>query len=508
MEVNMNIFSRLPKKLIAGVAIIAAIAGITSAAVAGFGPDRPTKTYEGPGTAGFDYPVFNSFVNVPEYGDERNFLTGKYPGGTFLTDPLAQVKQDEELTLQVLVHNNADPKYNADGSGFAKDTTVRIALPTGMAKNQVATAYIDASNTNPKQVTDTLDFGAFNGGFFELDYVEGSAKVYGNYINTTLSDDIVTNGVTIGTRSLNGTVEGCFDQEILVTIKVKVKMPHYTLKKEVRLESESTTSYADTKNASLSDTLVWKMTFTNIGLTKLEDVKFIDPIPENMSIIPGTIKVYNASNPSGYTVPDSAIQMNGRQIEMILGDYAASGNAFVYFKTKTDRNTADICGTVAQTNTAYVQPSGLIAISDSATVSVNTGKECDSTKPSYSCTALVTKLGGREIKVTTNVVTSPAGAVNVKNYEYNFGDGSSKFLTDKNVVNHKYAKDGTYNISVVVTFSVNGVDKTAICNTNVTFASTPPVLPDTGAGSLYGLFAGISVVGATLHRLWTVRRVR
>lgn len=503
----MNIFSRIPKKLIAGLVGIAAIAGITSAAVAGFGPDRPTKSYEGPGTAGFDYPVFNSFVNVPEYGDERNFFTGKYPSGTFLTDPLAQVNQDDELTLQILVHNNADPKYNADGSGYAKDTTVRVALPTGMAKNQTATAYIDASNTNPKQITDTLDFGAFNGGFFELDYVEGSAKVYGNYINTSVSDEIVTTGVKVGTRSLNGTVEGCFEEEVLVTLRVKVKMPHYTLKKEVRLDSESTSSYADTKNASMSDTLVWKMTFTNIGLTKLEDVKFIDPIPEHMSIIPGSIKVYNASNPSGYSVPDSAIQMSGRQIEMILGDYAASGNAYVYFKTKTDRNTSDMCGNVAQTNTAYVQPSGLIAISDSATVSVATGKTCSSTQPTYSCSTSVTKLGGREVRINTSTSTSPAGSVSVKNYEYNFGDGTQKLLTDKNVVNHTYQTDGTYNISVVVTFTVNGLDKTAICSASVSFVPTPPVLPNTGSSNLYGLFAGITVAGALVHRLWTVRKL-
>lgn len=249
------------------------------------------------------------------------------------------------------------------------------------------------------------------------------------------------------------------------------------------------------------------MTFTNIGLTKLEDVKFIDPIPENMSIIPGTIKVYNASNPDGYSVPDSAIQMNGRQIEMILGDYAATGNAFVYFKTKTDRNTADICGTVAQTNTAYVRPNGLIAISDSATVSVNTGKQCSSTTPSYSCSVNTTKLIGREVKFTVITATSPAGAVSVKNYEYNFGDGSTKFLTDKSVASHTYAKDGSYKMDVVVTFTVNGVDKTAICSANVTFAPTPTVLPNTGAGNLYGLFAGISIVGALMHRIWTVRRV-
>lgn len=34
---------------------------------------------------------------------------------------------------------------------------------------------------------------------------------------------------------------------------------------------------------------------------------------------------------------------------------------------------------------------------------------------------------------------------------------------------------------------------------------TPPVLPDTGAGDVIGIFAGVSIIGAVLHRLFLVR---
>lgn len=623
----MKLFNTLAKKIVAGVAIVAAVAGITGVAIASFGPDRPTKAYYD-GVAGFDYPVFNSFTNVPNYGDERNFLTGKYANTSVLADPLSNVKQDDEITLQVLVHNNADPKYNADGSGFAKDTMVRIALPNGIAKSQQATAYINASNTTPRQVYDTMDFGSYNGGYFAVEYIPGSAHIRGNYIDTDLGangDAIVAGGVKIGTRALNGTIEGCFKEEVLVTIKVKVKMPQYTLKKEVRKESEATTAYATTKDASLSDTLVWKMTFENIGRTKLDNVQFTDPLPDHMSVVPGSIKVYNSANPNGYT-PDSAIQMNGRQIEMVLGDYAPAGNAYIYFRTKTDRNVADLCGTVGQKNTAYVQPTGLIAISNDATVNIVTGKTCQPvvvkeckslefakinrttfdftatanvanahvtsyvftakdkngasiatqtvttnattaayhfvkdvpgdytvsvvintdkgvatgtcektvtveqvpTTPVFTCDGLtIEKIGGRKVKVSVSYTADPSSRVQVRTYEYNFGDGSTAQVTNKNPNEYEYAKDGTYNVNVKVTFAVDGVNQTisgSNCAKTVTFTTkevckynstidadnvnckVPTALPRTGGSATLGMFIVTTMLGMFAFRAYAVRK--
>src|SRR5437660_11265171 len=118
-----RLFRYLPKKLLIAVASVVVIAGASSAVTqAAFSPDRPTKAYAD-GVAGFDHPTFNSFTGVPNYGDERNFFSGQYPGASVFTDPLNQVQNGDTLTLQILVHNGADPSLG--DAGTANDTKVR-----------------------------------------------------------------------------------------------------------------------------------------------------------------------------------------------------------------------------------------------------------------------------------------------------------------------------------------------------------------------------------------------
>ena len=96
MKLFKNTAARAKVVAIATALVVLAVPAI---AMATFGPDRPTKVYNGPGTVGFDHVTFNSFTNVPGIGDERAFFTGQYPGGTVVTDPLAEVKANDELTL-------------------------------------------------------------------------------------------------------------------------------------------------------------------------------------------------------------------------------------------------------------------------------------------------------------------------------------------------------------------------------------------------------------------------
>jgi hypothetical protein len=208
---------------------------------------------------------------------------------------------------------------------------------------------------------------------------------------------------------------------------------------------------------------------------------------------------------------------------MVLGDYAPSGNAFVYFKTKTDRNTDKLCGTVSQKNTAFVQPLGLIAISNDASVSINTGKECVTPEnPVYACTDVkIDQLGGRKIRATVVYNGAPANRVVLKNFEYNFGDGSTPLVTTNNPVEYTYAKDGTYKVTVKITFAVDGVNKTVssdACSEAVTFTTppttpttpttpTPPKeLPYTGAGSNIALFLATTMVGMGIFRAIALKK--
>lgn len=148
----------------------------------------------------------------------------------------------------------------------------------------------------------------------------------------------------------------------------------------------------------------------------------------------------------------------------------------------------------------------------------------------YACESLsVTSLGNRKFSYTLKY-TALNGAT-FKNASYNFGDDTAPLLTDKTTVEHTYANPGTFVTRTKLTFSVNGVDKVvedAKCVQTVTITNdiencpvpgkghlpkdspecvTPPVeLPNTGAGSVIGIFASVTMVGAMAHRFVLTRR--
>lgn len=442
-----SFLSRLPKKVVFTAVTVVAVAGLTAAAVAGFGPDRPTKVYNGPGTPGFDHVTFNSFTNVPKFGDERQFFNGQYADQSQTYYPtLTQLRQGDEVTMHVYIHNGADPSLNASGQGIAKNTNVKVELPEGSIKSGQAKATISADNAQPKAVWSSVDLKAENGGFFEYDFVPGSAKLVGNGIDKPVSDDLVGNGVSIGD------INGCFEYAVAVTFKVKVNMPHYTIDKQVRFDGQTSKDWKNEVTAKPGDTVEWGIQFDNIGQTELKGVKIVDEVPANMTPVPGSVKLYNGNYPSGYTFPDSAIQANGKQINVDIGNYDPGINAWVVFKAKINDVKELKCGQHELWNNAFATPDGYGAVNDTALVKIDQ-KPCE--KPVYSCDALsAVTISKDTFKFTAKA--SAQGGAEIVGYKFDFGDGSDKFETDKNVVEHKYAKTGSYTAQVWALVKVDG----------------------------------------------------
>ena len=143
--------------------------------------------------------------------------------------------------------------------------------------------------------------------------------------------------------------------------------------------------------------------------------------------------------------------------------------------------------------------------------------------PVYTCDLLsVTKLDNRKYKFSVKY-TAKNGAT-FKSVSYDYGDGN-KGSEDT----HTYAKDGTFNVVATVSFMVNGQVQTATSNAcakpltvtkeNCTVPGkenypkdapecreTPVELPNTGAGSMAGIFAAVSAAGALAYRFVLRRR--
>lgn len=501
-----NILKRLPSKLFAAVATVAILAGVASSALAGFGPDRPTRQWT-EAENGFDYVTFNSYTGVPlGIGDERNFVRGVQVGrDSTWSDPVNNVNNDAEVEVKMYVHNNANPNLNdAPGNpGVAKNVTVRAALPTGSAQAQQITGYIKADNAQPGEIFDTLDMTGSNSGFFEIAYVPGSAKMFNHETGqtTALADTLVTTGVNIGDQ------KGCFQYLREVTFRVKVKMPSWATEKVARINGEDATKWRKAVNAKAGDKVDFRIWFKNAGTTQLNNVAVADQLPKFMTVVPGTVKLYNNNYPSpnGYTYPDSAIQKDGTQVNVNIGSYVAGADAYVVFTAQVENNNTLKCGVHQLVNLVSTTPEGYGAASDKAYINIVNDKKCEGEAPSFVCESLtVEKLGGRKVRAT---VKAPASGATLKTVTFNYGDGSTPKVTNSLVDEYEYKTDGTFKITASVTFTVNGADKTVTsdaCVQTVTFG--PEVLPSTGAGSLIGLFAATSVAGGVAHNVISRRR--
>jgi uncharacterized repeat protein (TIGR01451 family) len=508
-----KLFNRLPKKLVISAALFAVtLVSMGAVGMALLGGDRPVKQYQGPGTPGFDHVTFNSFTDVPNIGDERNFLTGKIAGAPDgFYDPMNGVRAGDEILMRVYVHNNADPKHNASGKGVAKNTKVRVQLPSGLAQNQVAKAFVSADNAQPQVIEDTL---TMNGQYpVQLNYVPGSATIKTNFIDQKISDNVVKDGVLVGDDNVNGTMKGCFEYVALVTFKVKLTAPSYQLEKKVRLNG--TPTFTKEITAKPGQKVDYVLAFKNVGSTNLYNVVLGDKLPAGVTYVPNTTEWNSGhTNSKWEKSPSNNITVGGVDV----GAYAPNGAAYVRFTAQLPSEDKLKCGVNRLVNTGYAKPKDHGTIQDTATVVIE--KECKpEDKPVYECKLItVEQLGGRKVRVNTSAAFN--GNVQVKNFTYDFGDGSEPLVTDKDTVEYEYAKDGTYKIVAKINFTVNGQAKDGVtsptCESMVTFESgkpvepetptTPTELPNTGAGSVAGIVAAVTAAGAVSHNVVSRRK--
>ena len=368
----MNLISHMPKKMLFALVTLATVAGITGVVSAWY-PDRPTFTIQNPAP----YATFNSITNNPNEGDERAFFevkdaTNTQTGGFAHT--INNLNDGQELLLRVYVHNNAadnlnDPNFT--GPGVARNTRVRVHLPTATANSLRANAYVTADNAQPQEVADNIDLT--DDGAFRLEYVAGSARQYTNAVPSgiVLSDNIVTTGALIGYNQADGNVPGCFQYDSIVTVRVRVNAPTYTVAKSVRFEGQTSADWKESIKAQAGQTTDWRIEFKNTGGILLNNVKIVDDVPTGLTVVPGSVRLVNVSNPNGHVFSANAVQANGRQINVGIGDYTPGSNAFVYFKTKVAEEKDLKCGVNQFLNSAYATPEASGTVKDTAEVTAD-----------------------------------------------------------------------------------------------------------------------------------------
>jgi len=511
----------MPKKALVVSAVLGSVVGLTAAAAGAWGPDRRTFTVASPAP----YVTFNSITDNPNYGDERTFYDVKDAKNTNHGGFVDRVKvQDgQELLLRTYVHNNAADNLNGknfDGPGVAKNTKVRIHLPSAVADTLRSNSYISADNANPGTVHDTVDFYGDNA--FKLEYVAGSAVEYTNAVPSgmKLNDSIVTTGAPIGYRQADGNVPGCFEYTAIVTIKVKVKMapqPNVGVYKTVR-ETPAEGAPKPVMQKSITSTsgksLDYVVSAKNLGNQNLTNVYLRDQLPKGVEYIPGSgKKTYGEFKSTPMTEDEMKAFFTGKKN---VGTLLPGAEAFITFKAKVVDASKLACGVNNIKNIAVVDTDQTGEYNNNAVVIVN--KECKEV-PTYNCELFKIKQDVNRTVSVTDFKTTQANGATFKDVVIDWGDNSAKLVTNNAVgKTHQYAADGDYTITATARFTVNGQTKEVSgpqCVQKVSFKSgapvtpvttTPTVLPNTGAGDVIAIAALVAVAGTVAHRLVLARR--
>jgi len=375
-------------KLALIVAAIAAAIIIPIATIAGYEPaNRPVKFYNGPNTVAFDHPVFNSWVNTPNYGDERAFFdAGTATSGPY-KDQLA-VSPGQEITLRMYIHNGAAPSLNGanfSGPGVAQNSRVQVFLPTATATSLRSFGYIIADNTNPGWVADSVDFNSSVP--VSLEYVAGSARLAnGAHPNgVALPDSIIQHdnqfnvnrpAAKIGYQNMDGKFPGCFEYDAFITLKVKVNGPKLEVSKKIT--TPGSTNWQENLDMNLNDskkdtTTSWLIEYKNTGSAMLTNGVVRDTLPAHLKLVPGSVMHFDGNHPQGIAVADKGLFEGG----VGIGSVAPGSNGYFRFRTTVDNAfSAKECGTKKIVNSAQAEASGVAKINDIASLTVSKTVDC------------------------------------------------------------------------------------------------------------------------------------
>ena len=299
-------------------------------------------------------------------GPKFNFLAGDFEllrganasqNETKWHDPVS-AKAGDSVAVIAYYHNGVEKTT-------AKNTTIRVELPTNTAKTLVLKGHLKADNAS-SEVKDNFTINAAQSSTVE--YIPGTTQWYANGSQTpqTLADGITSSkGINIGD------VNGCWQFAGYVVFQVQVKIPGQPNISIDKTVSNSTTqsgthNWVKENTAKAGETLAYKLYFKNSGLATAENVKISDTLPNYVSYVAGSTNLYtNKTGTAGTKLADS---ITGSGID--LGDLKTGNenSGFVVFQVKITKSLTP--GSYTLINKAKITSSNAGSKEDSAKTKV------------------------------------------------------------------------------------------------------------------------------------------
>jgi uncharacterized repeat protein (TIGR01451 family) len=343
-------------------AIFAFLPSFNALALAGpWGPERETYTWEQPAT----HAVFNSIVNNPGLGDERNFVRIRKVGDAKFGDEVA-LEAGQKYEVYIYYHNNATDKAAAGETpigqtaiGIADNVRMSANFPAKIQKGEklAVNAIISArfSDLVAEDVPRTVWDGAYVAAseLLYLRYVPGTATIHngGELNGANIGPDYLFSdeGAVLGYNKWSGILPGCNMYAGYVTYQFQADKPDFTMSKKIKTADGK---LVDSVTVNAGAIVEFVVSYQNIGTMVQENVRVRDVLPAGFEYIKGSAVLKNNSNPTGGKVNDDLVKEGG----MNIGNYAGGdGYAEISYKAKV---VTDTCEAVVRNRVSVITADG------------------------------------------------------------------------------------------------------------------------------------------------------
>lgn len=305
----------------------------------------------GPARAGYyfdegpEFPVFNSIIDNPIYGDERHFLSIEDPlhdeGDHYYT-----VIPGTTYTVRINYHNDANPETNSSGQGYAQKAKVSVKLPDKLTANKPEILQADISSTTTEHRTVWDQIAICSPVNAVIEYIPRSAKIhnYGKLNSTVLPGDYIFSGDGyLGYNRISGVIPAGMQYSGHVVFEFKVKpIRQVYFERTVAVDRKN---YADRISVRPGDTLTFRTKLKNNHYNDIENVTFRDELPEGLEYIPDTTILYAIPNVAGRKLSDS-ICKNG----INTGLLGINESGVVQYKAKVRKDISASCELVSKSH--------------------------------------------------------------------------------------------------------------------------------------------------------------
>ena len=165
--------------------------------------------------------------------------------------------------------------------------------------------------------------------------------------------DTEDGGALIGSLEMKGRICACSKYSGYVSYTFHTEQAESEVVKEASLDG---VNFSNTVSANPGDVVTYRINYKNSGTRDLTHVTFKDTLPTGVTLIPGTTKLVNYSNPDGLIL-DDVIGQKG----IDTGTYAPGAEATITYQVKVNDDIYD------QIDCTEVPLDNLIAVTDDIT---------------------------------------------------------------------------------------------------------------------------------------------